>query len=524
MKLRALVLAGSLTGVLAAAPAPTPVDLAPTAAADEGVGSDNVRHVANLPHVNAQGEDPGADGGSDIEFFTISYERNDYADRFLRGRSTPGGLKQQDLNGDVADGIQRRYALAGTVGNGMHIYDITSPEDTFRVTRYDCPANQGDSQIFTRDEDGVTRTYATYTTEDTRPVSGDTVCGQDVGAEPSAKLIGTFIVDISDPYAPRAVGFIKVPEGSHNGTVHPSGEYFYNSNSSLYNNTVRDGGPGIEYYDISDVTAPVRLGRLPLKPIPASLGTESHDITFNADGTRAYSAALSQGVILDTSNPAKPSIITQWVDPTIQVWHQADPIQVGDRTLLVVEDEVAGALPTGQCPNGGVHVFDVTGDPAVPEKIGYWNIDEVRVMAADGSPPASTCTAHVFRLYPEQGIMTIAYYNGGVRVVDLAGLAGIGLGEDAVTGDDPMVQLGYHRFADSDAWSVKTPEIAEDGSFYMFSNDLERGLDVYHFTAEEDAEARTHGRWMSAAEAAAVLTPVSAAQLQAADGFSCLLP
>jgi hypothetical protein len=208
------------------------------------------------------------------------------------------------------------------------------------------------------------------------------------------------------------------------------------------------------------------------------------------------------------------------------VWHQSDPVQVGDRALLVVEDEVAGAIGTGQCPNGGVHVFDVTDDPDVPRKLGYWNTDEARVMAADGSWAAGTCTAHVFRLHPEQGIMTIAYDNGGVRIVDLAGLAGVGLGEETIVGDDPMVQLGRHRFPDSNAWAAKTPGIDDDGSFYLFSNDLDRGLDVYHSTGEADPAAAAQGRWMTA-EAATALRPAattaSTLGTATARGYSCVL-
>src|SRR3712207_7205287 len=41
---------------------------------------------------------------------------------------------------------------------------------------------------------------------------------------------------------------------------------------------------------------------LPTRP---GLGTESHDISFSKDGTRAYSAALSQGVVIDTTNPGR---------------------------------------------------------------------------------------------------------------------------------------------------------------------------------------------------------------------------
>ena len=55
---------------------------------------------------------------------------------------------------------------------------------------------------------------------------------------------------------------------------------------------------------------PGRAARTPASsrcPTRPGLGTESHDITFNADGTRAYSAALSQGVIIDTTDPANPT-------------------------------------------------------------------------------------------------------------------------------------------------------------------------------------------------------------------------
>jgi hypothetical protein len=525
MKVRALLLTATLVGGFAAAPAASDV-------AEEGVGSDNIEHVLNVPHTTADGE-PGA-GGSDIEFFDISYDKHEAKHLF--------GKDAVDADPSSKKTIERRFALAGTTGNGMHIYDITVPEDTYRTARYDCVANQGDSQIFTREEpvvdkkgkvkkgETVTRTYTTYTTEDSRPVPADSQCAADLGGEADG-LIGTFIVDISDPFNPTSVAFIDVPEGSHNGSVHPSGDYFYNSNSSLHTDTAQDGGPGIEYYDISDFDNIERLGRLALPPIPASLGTESHDITFDESGDRAYSAALSQGVIIDTSDPATPAILTSFVDPTINVWHQSDPITVGEgddqRTLLVVEDEVAGAVGTGQCPNGGVHIFDVTGDPAVPTKLGYWNIDEARVMAADGGPVDGTCTAHVFRLHPDEGIMTIAYYNGGVRVVDLAGLAGIGLGETGLLpglgGEEPMTQLAYHRFPDSDAWSAKTPEIAEDGSFYLFANDLARGLDVYFYDGSTDEEAEAQGRWMSPAEAELELTRFSADELREGLKYTCIL-
>lgn len=110
------------------------------------------------------------------------------------------------------------------------------------------------------------------------------------------------------------------------------------------------------------------------------------------------------------------------------MWHQSDPIDVDGRRFLVIEDEVAGAIGTAQCPNGGVHVYEVTpGTPfeTVPVKVGYWNVDEPRAMPQTGDPEGHpidlafdtalsqyACTAHVFRLYPEANVMTISYDNG----------------------------------------------------------------------------------------------------------------
>ena len=537
MRTRIVLLAAALAASVAFAPV---ASSGSAVAADPGTGSDNFTLVENLPH---------SDGGrgSDIEFATFTYEDVDAA--------TAAGFTVDPAADALPDepGIQKDIALAGTTGQRLYLYDVTDPANVYETAAYECPANQGDTQVFTRTEDdGTVRTFTTYTVEDGGSALAATVaCGQDAGlvmgqGTEGGLYTGTFIIEITDPFAPRAVSFIDVVEGSHNGTVHPSGNYFYNSNSSLITEPVLgEGLPGIEYYDISDIENPERLGKLMLPPVPLSLGTESHDITFDASGDRAYSAALSQGVIIDTTDPANPTILTSFVDPTIQVWHQSDPIDVDGRRFLVVEDEVAGATGTGQCPNGGVHVYEVTPGTefeTVPVKVGYWNIDEARVMAADGSASATySCTAHVFRLHPEANVMTISYYNGGVRVVDLRGLVGVNLGANApdaaVTvngyGQDPLTQIGFRRFADSNSWAAKSPRITvdEDGNledFTVFSNGG-RGLDVLAFDADDAeaaADAAASSRWLTPREAALQLGTVQLSPVEirsSLSAYSCLL-
>jgi hypothetical protein len=132
--------------------------------------------------------------------------------------------------------------------------------------------------------------------------------------------------------------------------------------------------------------------------------------------------------------------------------------------------------------------------------VGYWNIDDVGFSGnAEG-----TCTAHVFRIHQREQLLTAAFYNGGVRVVDLSGLAGISLGSSQLVGEG-MREIGYYRMPDADTWSAKTPEIdRKTGDFYLFGNDIARGLDIYHYTGA-GKKPKSRGKWMNAQEARVAL-------------------
>ena len=368
----------------------------------------------------------------------------------------------------------RDYAFAGTLRNGLQIIDITTPTRPQLISVYDCRISQGDVQVFKQGP----RVLATYTADGTFGVAGAASrCAADLGLVTGSS--GTVLVDVTNPARPKSVGFAPVPRGSHNMTVHPSGNFLYNSNSDLINSTA----PTITIFDIRNPAKPVKLQDYAIPFVPASLGSESHDITFNVEGTRAYSAALSQTLILDTTDPAKPKQLTQIIDPTVQVVHGSDPIRLKKkdgsvRELLLISDEQAGAATGTNCPGGGVHVYDITGAlEKAPNKLGTWFI-------AEAKPSTATCTAHVFRMHGDQGLFTIAWYDQGVRVVDVAGLA------DLPTPAVPFVsrgngngikEIGSYVFADSNTWSFKTNAIAKDGSFFGFGNDLGRGFDVYRF-------------------------------------------
>lgn len=484
--MRRLVIFAAIVGLVLGA---TP-NVTLSAVSTDGVGSENLEHVANISYDARWWANDNY--GTDVEFARI------------RGKE---------------------YAFAGSYRNGLHIIDISKPERPKIVAVHDCGMAQGDVQVFEH-PDG--RWLVAYAADDyashTFPESD---CFVDLGI--TETTYGTFLIDVSNPRKPETVSLVEIPAGSHNQTVHPSGLYLYNSNSDLITTVpskqANGSGPGIEVFDISTPEEPQFVTMLDL-PIVPGLGTESHDITFNAEGTRAYSAAISQTVIIDTTDPESPEIVSTIIDPSINVSHQSDPFRLTDpdsgeeREFLIVEDEFAGAAGGPVCPSGGVHIYDITGDlENSPQKVGYWNIDELRTTTS----PLGTCTAHVFQIHEEEAIMTIAFYNGGVRVVDLSNLAGIALGDQSI--DQGMEEIAFYRFPDSNTWAAKTPWIdPQTGDFYIYGNDINRGFDVYKFTGDGE-RSKGKGRWKSAEESWEAAASAPAVDLT--DGtytLSCMLP
>ena len=202
-------------------------------AADEGDHSENMDHVGTLPYeLRNGGKTPH---GTDIEFTRI------------------GG---------------RQYALAGSYWNGMQIVDITNPRRSRIVSVYDCGVTQGDVQVF-RQADKPGRTFVAYAS-DTQG-DGTSTCYQEAAAlgfevkkSNGTGRNGTFIAEITNPLAPTTVSFVDITQGAHNQTVHPSGNFLYNSNSDL----ITSYQPAIEIFDISNFAAPTKVSELAL-PTPA---------------------------------------------------------------------------------------------------------------------------------------------------------------------------------------------------------------------------------------------------------------
>ncbi len=85
-----------------------------------------------------------------------------------------------------------------------------------------------------------------------------------------------------------------------------------------------------------------------------------------------------------------------------------------------------------------------------------------------------------------------------------------------------MKEIGYYRIHGGESWSAKTPEINPDGSFHLYSNDIERGLDVYRFERPSQALAKS-GAWMGAKQAAAYFAGLPQARVTRSNALVCML-
>ena len=344
---------------------------------------------------------------------------------------------------------KRDYAVAPAQGSmgGLRLFDLTAnPAQPPLVGFLPCAVSQNDVQI-----SGTTVFMGVDGSVKEAP------CFDQAGATPA---LGVLAIDISNPRKPRGVGFAPIGYGAHNTTLHPSGDYLYVSDSELTPKSGDDPGSQlgrINVLDVRDVTAMKEVFTLPLPT-----GLSSHDIDFNAEGDRAYSAALTQTLIIDTTDPASPSITTTILDPAINISHGAD--LAPDETHLYVTDEQAGAAANGVCNVGGVHIFDVTNE-AVPVKTGYYAFSPVDSLTATTNSRNITCTAHVLDWGPTGTTFSNAGYAAGVRIVDTE--TRIGKPADVAT----------FTPVDADTWSAKQYKNPK----YLYANDLARGFDVYEY-------------------------------------------
>ena len=359
------------------------------------------------------------------------------------------GTTEVELAGDFA-------YVAGN--EGLVIVDISNPRDPKRHATLECAGSWGDVEL------NPQATLAVLAADGTGTCAGP-------------GLSGSLVVDITDKANPKQLAFIDVKGergeevGSHTHTL--DGHILYINN---YDPDYRK----IELYDLTDPASPKKLSQIAMD------GTGAHDSypDHRPDGkVLLYSASVATHDVIDVTDPRNPRRLQKVQDPEVGISHQAEPNF--KRELIVVSDEYGGGAagpgcgksPTADAANpvpvagapqdlGAVHFYKAAADGtfnlAGADKAGTFNIP------TRATPDASSCTAHVYWQAPDQNRFTIAWYTQGSRVVDFS---------------DPArsKQLGWFIPTGARTWSAKPHR------GYIFSSDLNRGLDVLRYIGEGGA-------------------------------------
>jgi hypothetical protein len=319
---------------------------------------------------------------------------------------------------------------------------VDDPAKPKLVAKLPCNLNQGDIQI----------------SHDKKTV----IMAADSAGGPDSCLmvgkLGFMTIDISNPRKPKPVGMAEIPRGSHNVTAHPKAPYVYNSDSDQANRGE------IQIWSIANPAKP-QLVNTVLNPTHSP-----HDIAFNRDGSLMVTAARTAVHLYDTSDPENPQLLGATVCPGCYLAHDAK--FTPDSKWVIAGDEAAGgaAYP---CPGGALYFYEIVGERGLVLR-GVYEPGEV-VFATDGQGGPASCTSHVFDVSDDGKTLAISWYSAGTRYLDITNMTGATFGQNG----NGVKELGWFIPDGGSSWSSKFHK-----GPYIYSNDINRGLDVYKITAE----------------------------------------
>ncbi|HET7482827.1 MAG TPA: hypothetical protein VFK89_08200 [Actinomycetota bacterium] len=343
------------------------------------------------------------------------------------------------------------YAFAGSASGvggakagALHVINIDNPAKPRVAATLNCSLYQADIQI----------------SYDQKTV----IMGADSAGGPDGCLAlgqaGFMTVDIRNPMKPKPIGFAAIPAGSHNTTAHPTKPYVYNSDSEL----AKRGE--IQIWSIKDPSKPKLVNTIP------SLPHSPHDISFNKDGSLMVTAAISHFDIYDTSDPENPTLLYEGQCPGCSITHDAKFTPDGKHIVIGDEGGGGGAYP---CPGGALYFYDFS-TPPVPVLTGVYEPDEL-VLAKDDQGGPEGCTAHVFDFNDKGNLVSISWYSAGTRLLDISSMIGPSFGGNTAAG---VQELGWFEPDGGVSWSSKI----YTNDKYIFSNDENRGFDVFQYTGK----------------------------------------
>jgi hypothetical protein len=421
----------------------------------------------------------------------------------LVGNADKDGTVNSDLafNGDLV--------YAGNYG-GFRILDASAPQPT-TVVDHTCNGPQNDVSFHKMG--GKTFLFQSIdtaqTVEDCSSANAPIVDGGRVGYE------GVRVFDVTNPAAPQFVDMIQTACGSHTHTLIPDGQqaYIYVSSYPLAGSSVTpDGatGPGDfrpcrkphKKISIIEVSAPGGNFSFELKEQPLADDTTSenafdnfqacHDIQILGKKEIALASCAGDGQLWDVSDPWNPTTNVPGKYTLIKSPGGGDMFEFihsgifsWDGKTMAMMDETGGG-GTANCfgdatVDGFYYFYKVVkpGDPAPPLEARY------SIPRPQGQ---EVCVSHNASVIPIRGrkLMTAAYYQGGVTVVDFTDL-------------DNVREVAFADLEDATGDADEWSSYWYNGRIYSNSGlnrrTSNRGLDVFQLTGSLAAVTKKAERW-----------------------------
>ncbi len=386
--------------------------------------------------------------------------------------------------------------------HGFNTYNVEDAKKPKLVASIACPGGQGDVSIYGN--------LLFMSVEQTR---GRIDCGTQGVSTPVSveRFRGVRIFDITDLKNPKQVAAVQTCRGSHTHTLVPvkgdtSNVYVYGSGTG----NVRSGeelagcsaldpkeDPNTALFSIDVIKVPLKnpenaaIVARPRIFADATTGAiaglwaggdhgpgtqrtsttnQCHDITVMPEAGLAAGACSGNGILMDISNPEKPTRLDHVADTNFAYWHSATFNNAG--TKVIFTDEWGGGTrprcrATDALNWGANAIFDIVDKKLVFK--GYYKLPVAQTETEN-------CVAHNGSLVPVPGrdIMVQGWYQGGISVYDFTDSAN-------------PVEIAYFDRGPIDAKNLITGGYWSaywyNGSIY--GAEIARGIDVFKLTPSE---------------------------------------
>ena len=401
---------------------------------------------------------------------------------------------ESSFNTDWA--FQGKYAFGGNY-NGFTVYDISQPRTPKIATQVLCPGSQNDVSVY-----GKLLFLGTDSQRTDDSCASTSVPGSAPADQP--RWEGIKIFDISNPLSPQYIKAVKTDCGSHTQTMIPGkgrdrSVYLYISSYNLAGQSLPNCA--LPHDKISIIKVPLKApttASVVATPVlfpdgghsggpgpQQSPTTGCHDITAYADKDIAAGACMGDGALFDISDRAAPKVITTVRDTVnFAFWHSAT--FNNNATKVVFTDELGGGGGATCNPEVG----PTKGADAIYDIVGKGKNRRFEFRSYFKIPRTNTdtenCVAHNGSLIPVKGkdIMVQAWYQGGISVWDF-------------TNSRSPKEIAYWERG-----PLNAEELVLGGSWsaywhngFIFSNDIQKGLDVLELKDRRTDSAKYKRTW-----------------------------